>query len=379
MQNIQLSFFVVLSKISIQTSEMIKMIYNKNYSLLIVIFLFVFMIFSCNNSAQKNNITTGGRKALGPVQVEMNVVTPKSLVNSVSASGTIMASEKAELRPEISGRIISINFNEGESVRKDKLLVKINDSELQAQLKRNEAQGLLLANDEVQKRKLLEIKAISNDEYDIAKSQLMVNMADRQLIIAQISKTEIYAPFNGKIGLRAISPGNFITSNTLIATIQQIDPIKIEFDVPEKYNVHIKPGIEISFGTDGSDSLFFAKVYAIESSITTETRTLKVRAICSNPNNILKPGSFARINMILEKFQDALVVPSEAVMTALTENMVFVCKNGKAVLTKVKPGIRTEHEIQIVEGIKPGDSLIVTGLLQLTNGSSVVLKSSGRN
>jgi membrane fusion protein (multidrug efflux system) len=152
----------------------------------------------------------------------------------------------------------------------------------------------LLASDELQKRKLLEIKAVSQDEYDVAKSQLLVNQADRQLLEAQIAKTEIYAPFTGKVGLRAVSVGNYVASNTLIATIQQLDPVKIEFDVPEKYSSQIKPGLELSFTTDASDSTFTAKIYAIESAITTETRTLKVRALCPNPKGMLNPGKISR-------------------------------------------------------------------------------------
>jgi membrane fusion protein (multidrug efflux system) len=220
----------------------------------------------------------------------------------------------------------------------------------------------------------LEIKAVSQDEYDVAKSQLLVNQADRQLLEAQIAKTEIYAPFTGKVGLRAVSVGNYVASNTLIATIQQLDPVKIEFDVPEKYSSQIKPGLELSFTTDASDSTFTAKIYAIESAITTETRTLKVRALCPNPKGMLNPGTFARVNIVLEKFPDAIKVPSEAVSTILDGNSVFVCRNGKAVATKVKTGIRTEYDIQITEGLLPGDSLIITGLLQLTDGSAVNVK-----
>jgi membrane fusion protein (multidrug efflux system) len=194
------------------------------------------------------------------------------------------------------------------------------------------------------------------------------------LLLAQISKTEIHAPFTGKIGLRTISEGNYVVSNTLIATVEQIDPIKIEFEVPEKYSGFIHPGQEINFGTDVSDSIFSAKIYASESSVSTETRTLKVRALCRNQEGILKPGSFARVNMVLEKFPDAIEIPSDAVLTDLEGNTVFVCKNGKAQSIRVTTGIRTDSEIQITKGISAGDSLIVTGLLQLNNGSPVMVQ-----
>jgi membrane fusion protein, multidrug efflux system len=330
----------------------------------------------CKKKQSENK--EAGRKS-GPVAVEIKVAQPELMLYTVSGTGTILANERAEIRPEISGRIIQILFEEGATVQKNKLLIKMNDSDLQAQLKRNEAQGILLNSDEYQKSKLLELKAISQDEYDAAKSLQLVNEADKQLLQAQIAKTEIYAPFTGKIGLRTVSVGNYIASNTLIATIQQLDPVKIEFDVPEKYSSFIKPGLEVSFGTDGSDSIFMARVYALESSITAETRTLKVRALCSNPSNLLNPGSFARVNMILERFPDAIKVPSEAVLTVLAGNSVYLCKNGKAQLTPVTTGIRTDSEIQITQGVVAGDSLITTGLLQLSNGAPVLIKKNNAN
>lgn len=345
------------------------------YRLLILFCLIIVVLVGVTSCSQKNKsaANTSGRKS-GPVSVKVIVAEPTLLINTISCTGSILANEKAELKPEISGRVIKINFEEGVVVQKNKLLVKINDSDLQAQLKRNEAQELVLKNDEYQKSKLLEIKAISQDEYDAAKSLLLVNQADRQLLLAQISKTEIHAPFTGKIGLRTISEGNYVVSNTLIATVEQIDPIKIEFEVPEKYSSFIHPGQEINFGTDVSDSIFLAKIYASESSVSTETRTLKVRALCRNPEGLLKPGSFARVNMVLEKFPEAIKIPSDAVLTDLEGNTVFICKNGKAQSVRVTTGIRTDSEIQITKGISAGDSLIVTGLLQLNNGSSVLVQ-----
>ena len=367
MQYNRFLFFVFIpNKIKLSTLK------NNSLFFCSLCLLILFSFSACKKNNQAANATKG--KKTGPVAVEIRVAQPELLINTVSTTGTILPNEKAEIRPEISGRIIKILFEEGASVQKNKLLVKMNDSDLQAQLKRNEAQGILLASDEYQKRKLLEIKAISQDEYDAAKSLMLVNQADKQLLEAQIAKTEIYAPFNGKVGLRTVSVGNFIASNTLIATIHQLDPVKIEFDVPEKYSGFIKPGLEINFGIDASDSTFIAKVYAVESAITTETRTLKVRALCPNKGNLLNPGTFARVSMILEKFQDAIKIPSEAILTVLDGNSVFICKNGKAVITPVTTGIRTDSEIQIIKGVSAGDSLITTGLLQLANGSPVMVK-----
>lgn len=348
-------------------------LFRSSATILVVCSLMTCGMAGCTKKAS-NNIGGSKGKKTGPVQVEIKVIQPELLLNTVSSTGTILANEKAEIRPEISGRIIKILFEEGAMVQKNKLLLKMNDSDLQAQLKRNEAQEMLLSSDEYQKRKLLEIKAISQDEYDAAKSQLMVNKADKQLLEAQIAKTEIYAPFSGKVGLRTVSVGNYIASNTLVATIQQLDPVKIEFDVPEKYSNFIHQGMDITFMIDASDSTFSANIYAVESSIDAETRTLKVRSLCSNPSNLLKPGAFARINMILERLPEALKIPSEAIVTIMDGNSVFICKNGKAIAVPVTAGIRTDSEIQITKGIATGDSLIITGLLQLSNGAPVMVK-----
>lgn len=342
--------------------------------ILMICFILAFGMSGCNKKASGDKGQKG--KKAGPVSVEIKVVQPELLLSTVSSTGSILANEKAEIRPEISGRIIKILFEEGAMVPKNKLLIKMNDSDLQAQLVRNEAQGMLLKNDEFQKSKLLEIKAISQDEYDAAKSLYLVNLADKQLLQAQIAKTEIYAPFSGKVGLRNVSVGNYIASNTLVATIQQLDPVKIEFEVPEKYSQFITSGLGLQFMTDASDSTFLAKIYAVESSISTDTRTLKVKAICPNPSNVLKPGAFARVNIILERFPGALKVPSEAVVTVLDGNSVFILKNGKAIEVPVTTGIRTDNEIQILKGITAGDSLIITGLLQVTNGGPVVVKKN---
>jgi len=342
---------------------------------MIVFFLpVVFLIFSCGKKETPG--ARGKSRQTGPVAVEVKVVGPELLLNTVFTTGTILANEKIDLRPEVSGRVTGIFFEEGAVVPKGKLLLKINDSDLQAQLKRNEAQGELFSDEVFRKKKLLEIKAVSQEEYDAAYNQMMINLADKQLLEAQIAKTEIVAPFSGKIGLRAISPGNYLVSNSVIASLQQLDPVKIEFDVPEKYSFLVKDGMEASFCIENFDSVFSAKIYALESSINLETRTLKVRAICPNPSFLLKPGTFARVSIVLEKFPEAIKIPSEAVLTELEGSLVYTCKNGKAAKTFIKTGIRTDTEIQVTEGLSAGDSLIVSGLLQVSDGSRVLAKSA---
>jgi membrane fusion protein (multidrug efflux system) len=222
----------------------------------------------------------------------------------------------------------------------------------------------------------LEIKAISQEEYDASLNLLKVSQADRQLLKAQVDKTEIYAPFSGKIGLRFVSPGSYVVSNTIIASLQQIDPVKVEFNVPEKYSSLVRDGMDISFNLENSDSVYHGKVYARETSIDPDTRTLKVRALAPNRQLLLMPGRFARVNLVLETFPEALTVPSEALVTDQKTTSVYICKNNRARMTKVTTGIRTDTEVQIMAGIQTGDSLIVTGLMQLSKDAPVRPKSA---
>lgn len=332
------------------------------------ILLFLAVMPSCRKKEEAR--PTQGRRG-GPVSVEVKVIQPKLLQNVVQTTGTIIGNETVDLRPEVSGRVIGIFFDEGSFVEKGKKLLKLNDADLQAQIVRSEAQEKLLSDEEYRKQKLLDIKAVSQEEYDASLNQLKITRAEKQLLLAQVAKTEIYAPFSGKIGLRLISPGSFVVSNSVVASLQQVDPVKVEFDVPEKYSSLVKDGMDISFTLENLDSVFHGKVYARETSINTDTRTLKVRALAPNRQQLLMPGRFARVRLVLETFPEALTVPSEALVTDQAVSSVYLCSGGKAKFTKVVTGIRTDSEVQVMDGIHPGDSLIVTGLMQLAKDSPV--------
>jgi membrane fusion protein, multidrug efflux system len=334
----------------------------------LVFILILAVVLSCKKKEEAKPVQ--GRRG-GPVSVEVMVIQPKMLQNVVQTTGSIIGNETVELRPEVSGRVIGIFFEEGSFVEKGKKLLKLNDAELQAQLLRMDAQEKLLSDEEYRKRKLLDIKAVSQEEYDASLNQLKINRAEKQLLLAQVAKTEIYAPFSGKIGLRLISPGSFVVSNTVVTTLQQVDPVKVEFDIPEKYSSLVKDGMDISFTLENVDSVFHGKVYARETSINMDTRTLKVRATASNRQQLLMPGRFARVRLVLETFPEALTVPSEALVTDQAISSVFLCSNGKARYTRVLTGIRNDTEVQITEGIQAGDSLIVSGLMQLAKDSPV--------
>jgi membrane fusion protein (multidrug efflux system) len=342
----------------------------------------VFMLSVClildSGCAEKNNSLPSDRSSrFGTVSVEVKVIEPQPLLNEFLTTGSILANEKVELRSEVSGRVISINFEEGSQVSKGTLLLKINDSELQAQLTRVEVQEKLEAQEEYRNRQLLELKAISQEEYDISLNELKAVQAEKELLKAQIEKTEILAPLSGKIGLRHVSPGSYLPSNSLIATLQQVDPVKIEFSVPEKYSLTVRQGMPIRFTVENIARSFEGMIYAVESGIDPQTRTIRVRATSANPGLLLLPGTYARISIILENIPDALTVPSEALITEMEGTKVYLCRNGRAVSVPVTTGIRTGTDVQITSGLSAGDSLIITGLLQISNGTPVQAVKAG--
>jgi membrane fusion protein (multidrug efflux system) len=184
-----------------------------------------------------------------------------------------------------------------------------------------------------------------------------------ELLKALIDKTEIRAPFSGLVGLRQISNGEFVNSSTLIATLQQIDPMKIEFAVPEKYASQLKKDESVSFTVEGNDSTFTAQLYAIDNSINQNTRSIIVRGRTANSRLDLKAGAFAKVQLNLQEAADALMIPADVLIPGLTGQKVYVLQNGMAFSRVVETGIRNENDIQIVSGINAGDTIVTSGLL----------------
>lgn len=342
-----------------------------NFLIIIIIITPALLLPACKQKKPDAGLNAGAPR---PVEVKAVVAIPRELENKIFTTGTVLANEEVEIRTEIPGRITGIYFREGSYVNKGELLVQINDSELQAQLKKLVLDEKLAHDDVFRKEKLMEMKAVSQEELDIAKNQLGVIGAGIELVKSQLDKTRIYAPFSGRIGLRYVSPGGFISSSTLVARMQQTDPVKIEFSIPEKYIANISDGMEIQFSIAGSDSTFTGAVYAIESRIEPSTRSFPARAKCANPDNVLMPGAFARISIILEKVPDALVLPSEAIIPDLMGKKVLLCKDGLVKTVYVTTGIHTEHEVQVTSGINPMDTVIISGLLQIREGMNILPK-----
>ncbi len=351
----------------------------KNFRTLLIIGLVIgglvaIKIFLLGGGTASQPKMGGGPGKDAPVLVKIFVVKPDTLNNDLFLSGTLTANESVELKPEIAGRIVKIKFTEGTRVAAGDLLVKINDADLQAQLKKVKLQEKLISEQLERRKKLLTINGISQEEYDAAANQLASYQADIALINTQIEKTEIRAPFSGMIGLKNISEGAFIAAGTTIATLVQHDPIKIDFSVPEKYASLIKQNSTVLFSLDGDDKQLSATIKAIEPQIDEASRTIKVRTIAQNRSGALLPGAFAQIKLPLASSKNAVMIPTEAIIPILKGQKVYLVKNGIAEESKVETGLRNDVKIQILKGVSIGDTLVVSGLLQVKKGSKVKWK-----
>jgi membrane fusion protein (multidrug efflux system) len=311
------------------------------------------------------------------LRVRTHRVSPTVLTERLSTTGTVRANEEVEIVSEISGKISSIHFEEGSRVAAGQLLLKIDDSELLAERQRALYRVELAERDEARQKQLLEDGVIAREAYDVALGELNVLRAELQLIEAQLLKTEIRAPFKGVIGLRWVSPGSYLSSQTRIASLKELDPVKLDFTVPEKYSGLMRVGDQISFTVGSSDRMFDGTIYAVEPGIEASTRSLRIRARCPNRNRELIPGAFANVELVLRSVADALTVPSIAVIPELGGKKVFVYEDGAAQPRPVETGIRSDTEVQVTSGLVEGDLVITSGLLQLQPGTEVEIEAVG--
>jgi membrane fusion protein (multidrug efflux system) len=250
--------------------------------------------------------------------------------------------------------------------------VYLNDNELQAQFQRLQYTQKLVQTQESRQKQLLAREAISQEEYDIVLNQYNTALSDIKLVQAQLEKTVIRAPFNGRLGLRQVSEGAVINASNIIVSIVNIDPIKLEFSIPERYSGLIAEGSSIYFSSESSTEEVEGKVYAFEPQIDAATRTIKLRAQSPNKSGKYLPGMFVKIRFVLDVKEDALLVPAESVIPELSGYKVFVVgADGNAEQRMIEIGTRTDTQVQVISGLKEGDLVLTTGVMQVRQGMPV--------
>ena len=308
-----------------------------------------------------------------PLNVVAQVLRYEDLSDVIRTTGSLLPDEEVSLSFETSGKIVGIFFKEGSEVKKGTLLAKVNDQPLQAELKKLEAQ-IPLAQDRVYRQKsLLEKDAVSQEAYEQVMTDLEKLKADIELVKSHIAQTELRAPFDGVIGLRQVSEGSYASPTTIVAQLTKIRPLKLEFSINERQSNELKQGARLDFTIDGSLQKYSASVYALDPQVEMKTRTMKARAMYPNTDGQLKPGRSASIEIKLHEITNTIVVPSEAIVAEMGRSVAYLYRNGKARQVELTRGLRTESSVQVLSGLQAGDTLIVTGVMQLRNEMPVTI------
>lgn len=348
---------------------------KKRYIFFTLIICGVIALIAYRISANATDSTSvSSNNAPSIMKVEGQVLSARNFSENLTLSGSLEANEEIELRSEISGVVESINFKEGTKVAKGQVLFRVNDIELRAQLSKVKTAQQLASENQRRAKLLLEKQAISQEEYEVSNADFESARAESDLIAAQLSKTTVQAPFSGTIGLRSISQGTYVTPNTLIANLVNIQQLKLTFAIPERYASQMKVGTIVTFTTSNSRDMHTAKIYAIEPQVDKATRTLRMRAIAQNEDGKLYPGTFANVSLPLETAEDALLVPTEALIPIQNGKMIFITREGEAREVVVETGARTDSVVRVLSGLKAGDTILTSGVMSLRNGSPVDVK-----
>ena len=341
-----------------------------------IVFLLSISLFftACNNADKKDASKQQAAGPRPPARVDAFVVQAKSLSSSLEVPGSLVAEESTEIHPEVSGRIVQLNVREGATIGKGALLAKLYDGDLQAQLHKLEVQIKVAQSNQGRSEQLVKIGGISREDYDASVLNVSNLRADLDIVRTSIAKTEIRAPFTGKLGLKTVSTGAFVTPTSVITTIQKTNGLRIDFNVPEKYVGQIKKGQTLNFSVEGSDRIYTAVVAATESGIAEATRSLTIRAHVTGEENGLVPGGFAKVKLSFAPDPNALMIPTQAIIPQARGKKVYVYCDSTAHFVDVETGIRDSANVQITSGLKSGDTVIVTGLLSLKPDSKVLVR-----
>ncbi len=356
---------------------------KKFFALALSVLSFSFVAFSCSSS----DSAEGKAKSQGsPSQVQRAlrvsgyIARPDSTTGTYSASGELVAKNRVELKTETSGRLVKLHVSDGQRVSKGTLVAKLDDSELRASLKSAEASLELARKKEARTRALFEKDGATAEELESAENAVKLSEASKELFEAQIAKTEIRAPFSGRLGVIRVSEGAYMSLGAEIATLVDSRELWTEFELPQRYSRALSDGDRVTLVDDELGTSVEAKVRFLDSEISNTSRTRKIRAIVKNPDGKFIAGAFVRVNLVFGKGSETgTPVPSEAVTLDANGAYVFVAKAGKAEQVYVETGLRTPITVNVTRGLSAGDTVIVSGLMRLRSGMAVEVKEINNN
>jgi membrane fusion protein (multidrug efflux system) len=290
----------------------------------------------------------------------------------VSAVGTLRSNESVVVRPEISGRIARLEFDEGKPVRKAQMLVALDDSVYAAELQQAKANLALQSSNYQRTVELARDNFVSANAKDQALNNLRVAEASLALAQARLAKTRILAPFSGIIGIRQVSVGDYVKEGQDLATLEDISSLKIDFRIPELFLTNLRRGQGIEVQTDAFPGKTFAAVLdAIDPLVDQNGRSLVLRGRLKNIDGTLRPGMFVRTRLIIAERPAALTIPEEALVPVGSSQYVFRVSGGKAERIKVDTGVRRAGRVEIASGLSPGDVVVTAGQIKLRDGVAV--------
>jgi len=295
---------------------------------------------------------------------------PTAFESKLTFNGTLVADNAIDIKSELRGKIDSIAFDDGQPVATGDLIVKIESGELAAELSSVREQLGLATTNAQRLQNLFSSGSVTASERDDAVSRREVLKAEERRLALRLDKSSILAPFSGTLGLREVSLGDLVEADTLITTLQSIDDLKVDFSVPERYQALLRVGTPVTLWVTGYEEPFSAEVRAISPRVDVATRTIRVRAHVANQARQLRPGNYARVELI-SRDEAALLVPSVAVLQSLEAVSVFTVREGVVVRKEVTTGNRSATQVQILQGLQPGEQVITSGVQSVRDGQRV--------
>lgn len=310
--------------------------------------------------------------AMPPMPVETAEVRIADSAELISAVGSLHSDESVIISAEIAGRVTKIGFSEGEQVKSNKVLIKLDDTVLQAELDQAIANRDLSKSTYERTENLLKDNAVSKQERDEAYAQWKLNEARVRLAKAQLDKATIQAPFAGTLGLRQVSLGDYIQPGQALVNLEAIKQLKVEFRIPEKNIAAVKVGQKIELTSDAYPGrTFSSSIYVINPQIDPASRSLVVRGRMDNAAHELLPGQFVKLQLQISNRADALFIPEQALIPQPNTKLVFTVVDGKAQMVPVQTGTRLKGWVEIISGLKKGDVVVTGGHQKIGPGSPV--------
>jgi membrane fusion protein, multidrug efflux system len=307
-----------------------------------------------------------------PMPVEAQPVTVGELLRSAETVGTLRGNEAVILRPEIQGRVEKILFEEGQQVTAGQPMIQLDDDQYQAELSEAVANRDLSDANYRRTKELIKRKVASDTDRDKSYAELQANKARLALKKEALSKTVLAAPFDGVAGLREVSVGDVVSPGQSLMQVVDLDPIKVDFHLPEIYVGELQVGQQLKISVDAfPNETFTGEVYAVAPQIDTAGHSIQLRATVPNSDGRLRPGMFARVSLVLKRYDNAISVPEEAIVPMGDKLLIYRIKEGKAEMVPVKLGVRNKAMVQVVQGLEPGDVVITAGQIKVRPGAAV--------